>query len=270
MKKVITADPPSLLQYFSKIWQYRALIWVFAMRDLKIKYAQTILGLSWSIIQPLTALGIFTFFFGYILQWKADNLPYPMYVLSGLLGWNFFNYIVSQGCFSVQDTGHLIRKIYFPKAVLPLSKVIVALVELIISLLLLLPLMLWYKKMISVYIVFIPLLIILNAAAALVIVFFVSAIAYRKRDVFHIVPFITGFGIWITPVFFTKSILPEAIQFLWYLNPMAGITELWRWCLFTGWRMDFNFIPSLITVIPLLIMSLMFYKRNENRFSDFA
>lgn len=123
-KVVITSQPDSIIGYIQKIWRYRVLIYVFAKRDLKVKYAQTFLGLGWTILQPLTALLIFTFFFGYVLNWKSENLPYPLYVLTGLLGWNFFSYIVYQGSSSIQDSGNIIKKIYFPKIILPYLKFI--------------------------------------------------------------------------------------------------------------------------------------------------
>src|SRR5690554_3762933 len=136
---IITSKPDSIIVSLKKVWQYRDLALSFAKRDLKVKYAQTWLGVGWSILQPLTALLIFTFFFSYVLNWDAEGLPYSLYVLSGLLGWNFFVYIVYQGSTSVHESAGLIKKIYFPKAILPISKIYVALVELLISFVLLIP-----------------------------------------------------------------------------------------------------------------------------------
>ncbi len=270
IKTVITSEPDSLPDYIKKMWRYRALIVAFAKRDLKVKYAQTFLGLGWTVLQPLTALAIFTFFFGYLLRWKSGDLPYSLYVLSGLQGWNFFSYIVYQGTFSVQESGQLIKKIYFPKAILPLSKVYVALIELVISLLLLVPLFLWHGYPVSWRIVLIPILLIFNAAAALFIVFTVASLAYRLRDLFHLVPFLMYFGIWFTPVFFTKEVLPPQISFIWFFNPMASVVEGWRWCLFPGWNYDLHFIPALLASIPLCALGFYLYKKSENAFSDYA
>src|SRR5690554_3073215 len=132
--QVMTADSDSFAEFFSKLWKYRALILVCANRDLKVKYSQTAIGLGWTILQPLTALIIFTFFFGFLLNWKTEGIDYPIYVLSGLLGWNFFSYTVSAGTTGVQESAHLIKKIYFPKSVIPLSKMMLGLVELAFSL----------------------------------------------------------------------------------------------------------------------------------------
>jgi lipopolysaccharide transport system permease protein len=269
-KIVITSEPESLVNYLKKIIRYSPLILVFAKRDLKVKYAQTFLGLGWSILQPLTALAIFTFFFGYILEWKADNLPFALYVLSGLMGWNFFSYVIFQAVAGIQESDQLIKKIYFPKAVLPLSKICVAMVELGITLTLLIPLMLWYGQPLSWHVIFAPFILLFNSLMALFVVFFIISLAYRKRDLFHLVPFIMYFGIWCTPVFFTKNILPEKLNFIWYFNPMASVVEGWRWCLFPNWNYDVRFLPALFIIIPLFIIGFYMYKKAEREFSDFA
>jgi len=269
-KILITSKPDSATEYIKKIWRFRALTWVFAKRDLKVKYAQTLLGLGWTILQPVTSLAIFTFFFGYILQWKTGNLPYALYLLSGLIGWNLFNYIVFQGSFSVQESGNLIKKIYFPKIILPFSKVYVALVEMGITLLLLIPLLLWFGQTLSWRIVFIPVVILFNVVVGLLVVLTIVSLAYRRRDLFHLVPYLMQFGIWLTPVFFSKDILPEKIRFVWFLNPMASVVEGWRWCLFADCQFDVRLLPVLFVSVVLFVISFLFYKRMENKFSDFA
>ncbi len=269
-KTIITAEPDSLWIYLNKIWQYRSLIFVFAKRDLKVKYAQTWLGLGWTIVQPLTGLLIFSFFFGYVLKWQADGLPYSLYVLSGLLGWNFFNYIVYQGMNSVQESAHVIKKIYFPKAVLPLSKVVVAMVELSVSFLLIIPLLIWHEQALSWRIIFIPVILLFNILIALFVVFLTASLSYRIRDLFHLVPFLMYFGIWVTPVFFTKTILPQQIDFIWYFNPMAAVVEGWRWCLFSEWQYNLYFVPALLSIVLLFISGFYMYSKAESKFSDFA
>jgi lipopolysaccharide transport system permease protein len=269
-KTVITARPDGLADYLKKIWKYRALTWVFAQRDLKVKYAQTFLGLSWTIVQPLTALAIFTFFFGYVLQWKTGVLPYTLYVLSGLLGWNFFSYIVFQGSFSAQESSNLIKKIYFPKIILPISKVYVALAELGVTLLLLIPLFFWYGQSLSWRVMFIPLVILFNILIALFVVLTIASLGYRRRDLFHLVPFLMNFGIWFTPVFFSKDILPGKISFIWYFNPMASVVDAWRWCLFPGYQFDVLSLPALLISIVLFIFGFLLYKKTESEFSDFV
>lgn len=267
---VYTPDPDTPIQYLEKIWNHRLLIITFAKRDLKTRYAQTYLGLGWALLQPLTALAIFTFFFGFVLNWKGDGLPYPLHVLSGLLIWNFFTYIVFQGSQSIQESGQLIRKIYFPKAVLPLSKVVSGLVELSISTILLIPLMLWYGVMPSWRIVLLPLVILFAIALALFIVFTVSALAYRRRDLHHLVPFLMYFGIWTAPIFFTENLLPAEYQFIWTVNPVASLVEIWRYAIFPSHSFDLTYLPALLACLPLLLIGFLIFVRQEGRFSDFA
>lgn len=268
--KVITANPDSITNYFKKIWEYKKLIWVFAKRDLQVKYSQTFVGISWTVIQPLTALLIFTFFFSYILKWKTNTIAYPIYLYSGLLGWNFFSYIVQAGTYSIQESGHLIKKIYFPKSILPFSKVIVALVELGLNLLLLIPLMLFFKIALSWKIIFIPLVLIYNALCGLVLVFWIASFAYKRRDLLHIIPFIIYFGIWLTPVFFSIDYLPEKYRPLMDLNPMANVVNLWRWIFFDVVPFNSNWIISFFIVLILVAAGMYKYNIKESKFSDYA
>lgn len=269
-RKIITAEPDSFFDYFRKLWQYRNLIWVFAKRDLKVKYSQTLIGVGWTILQPLTAIILYSFFFGYLLNLDAGNVPFVLYVTSGLLAWNFFTYIVYQGTSSTQEAAHVIKKIYFPKAVLALSKVGVALIELSISLFLIVPLFIWFGILPTWRLLFLPLAILLTALNALTLVFWISALAYRQRDLMHIVPYLVYFGIWVTPVFFTSKLIPEPLIPLMFVNPMAAVVEFWRWCIFP----DYEFSPTFLFAIGFnLILGLIgfgLFSKNESKFSDFA
>ena len=267
---VITPEPDGVVEYFRKIWRYRSLIWVFGVRDLKVKYAQTWLGLGWSILQPLTALAVFTFFFGYLLKMKAGQLPYVIYILSGVIGWNFFAYIVNAGTQSVQESSNLIKKIYFPKSILPLSKVLVAAVELGISFLLLIPLILYYGQPISWKIIFFPFIVLFNTFCGLTLVFWITAFAYKKRDLYHLIPYVVYFGIWVTPVFFTREFLPNSVRSIMMFNPMANVVELWRWSLFSYSEFSFLYILNVIVVLILCLSGMYFFNRREIEFSDFA
>jgi lipopolysaccharide transport system permease protein len=269
-KTVYTAEPNDFKTYIFKIIEFKALIKAFAVRDLKVKYASTFLGLGWTILQPLAGLTIFTFFFGFVLGWKANNTPYSLYVLSGLLGWNFFSYIVFQGSSCIHDGGQIIKEIYYPKFILPLSKVLVAFVEVFVSFLLLIPLMIWYQIYPSWQIIFLPIAFLLTILCALSIVVWVSSFAYKKRDLLHVVPFLMYFGIWLTPVFFTFDTLPEQFQFLWFFNPMAGVVELWRLSLFADWSFSLKYLPSILLMFPVFLIGFKIYIKKEFLFSDFV
>jgi len=266
----ITAAPDSLKSYLLKLWKFRSLILAFALRDLKTKYAQTVLGVAWSLLNPIIATLIFSFFFGHVLAWEIDGMPFPIYVLSGLIPWNFFVYITTAGTSSIQESSQLIKKIYFPKSILPVSKIIVALVDLGLSLAVLLLLIIYYKQQISLNLLIMPLAIVFNALCALTLVFWISALAYKKRDLLHIIPFLTYFGIWLTPVFFKSEILPTKIQPYLALNPMHNAIELWRFLLFNYGTFNPMWFVSFIITLLLCISGMYFYSTKEHQFSDFA
>ena len=268
--QIMTSKPDGFITYFQKIWKFRALIWVFAKRDLKVKYAQTAIGLGWTLLQPLTALVIFTFFFGYLLHWKSGELPFPIYVLSGLLGWNFFNYVVSAGSMSMQESSHLIKKIYFPKSILPFSKVVLGLVDLVLAMLILIPLMVYYKTGFNWQIIFFPLVLLFNLICALTLVFWVASLAYKKRDLFHLLPYILYFGIWFTPVFFTESFLPENLRFLIYFNPMANVVQMWRWVLFGIGSFNFVWLLNFFLLFIICMFGMYYYNKKESEFADYV
>lgn len=265
---IITSEPDSFLSFFTKVWRYRNLIWVFAKRDLKVKYAQTVIGLGWTLLQPLTALVIFTFFFGFLLHWEAEGINYSIYVLSGLLGWNYFTYIVNSGTFGLQESAHLIKKIYFPKSIIPLSKMIIAFVELSASLLLLIPLLIYYGQSISWKVLFLPVVLIYNTFFALLLVFWFSVAAYKKRDLLHLVPFILYFGIWFSPVFFTKDILPQQYTYLLDLNPMGNVIDFWRWSLFDFGEFKWIWILNFGITTLFMLFGMYVYNRKESEFVD--
>lgn len=267
---VYTNRPDSALTYFKKIYEHRSLIWMFALRDIKVKYAQTFLGIGWSLAQPLTALLIFTFLFGYVLNWNTGELPYVLYVMSGLLGWNFFSYLVYSGTSSIQESSDIIRKVYFPKSILPLSKTVVALVELGLSFCLLIPLMAYFGYGISWRLLFLPIVLFVNILCGLFPVFWVAALGYRKRDLFHLLPFLVYFGIWLTPVFFIADMLPEQFDAILLFNPMASVLALWRWMLFGLSPFEPQWMISLTVVAVLCFAGMYYFHRKEGAFSDHA
>jgi lipopolysaccharide transport system permease protein len=266
---VISSKEDSFIVFLRKIWLFRSLIWVFAKRDLKVKYSQTFIGIGWSVLQPLVALLIYTFFFGYVLNWTANEIPYPVHILSGLFGWNFFTYVVNAGSLSVQESSHIIKKIYFPKSILPFSKVVLGLVDILFSLLLLIPLLFYYNIGISWHVIFLPFVLLFNAICALTLVFWLASLAYKKRDLFHLLPFVIYFGIWFTPVFFTSSFLPEHLTFLLDINPMANVINLWRWMLFDNEPFQLIWIFNFLIVTLFCLLGMYLYNRKESKFSDF-
>lgn len=265
-KTIINAKPDSLFSYLQKLWLNRSLILTLAKRDLKIKYAQTFLGLAWTIVQPLTAVIVFTLFFTGVLDFEL-SYPYILFVLSGVLVWGLFQYIFSQSSNALIQNADLIRKIAFPKIILPLSKILLGLVEFGIGFIMLIIIMAYYGvpfhwKMLSLFLILIPLIMF-----ALGLAFILSAATLKKRDLFHIVPFIVNFGIWLTPVFYPVKLIPEKFEQFIYINPIACAIQLFRWSFF-----DEALNPSIWMglCISLLIFILGFYafKNAEDKIID--
>jgi lipopolysaccharide transport system permease protein len=271
MKQDITTyspSPDSFRVSVLKLFQYKSLIWVFAKRDLKVKYAQTTLGFGWSIFKPLLGLCIYVFFFGFLLDWRTDNIPYPIYVLSGLLGWNLFSYIIINGVSAVHESSDLIKKIYFPKSLLPLSKTVAGLVEALISLILLIPFLFYYEITLSWRFVFLPFIVIFNIMCGLAITFMFAAISVEKRDLLQVLPFIISMAIWFTPVFLSADILPEKFQFIFEFNPIANVIDLWRWLIFDELTFKWHWLITFSLTALFLIFTFHLYTQREHKFAD--
>ena len=269
MKTIISSEKDSLYVYFNKVWQHKSLILTLAKRDLKIKYAQTSLGLLWTAIQPLTGLLIFTLFFNQVMH--IDGIPesgYAVFAFTGMTSWYFFNYLVYQGSTSLLQGQELIKKIYFPKLILPLSKVLVGLVDFGISMILLVIIMMFNGITPSWHIIFLPFFIVLNIIVGLSVSIWLSALTVRKRDLQHIVPYLINFGIWMTPVFFPATLIPEKFRFLLYFNPMAGIVEGFRWCIWEYGEYDIKYFVGIFISIILLFFGLVYFKKNEDEMID--
>lgn len=270
MKTIISSEKDSLSVYFKKVWQHKSLILTLAKRDLKIKYAQTSLGLLWTAIQPLTGLLIFTIFFNQVM--KIDGIPesgYAVFAFTGMTSWYFFSYLVYQGSTSLLSGQELMKKIYFPKLILPLSKVLVGLVDFGISMILLVIIMMVNGIAPSWHIVFLPFFIVLNIIVGLSVSIWLSALTVKKRDLQHIVPYLINFGIWMTPIFFPATLIPEKFRFLLYFNPMAGIVEGFRWCIWEYGEYDIKYMIGIVLSIILLLSGVWYFKNVEDEIVDY-
>lgn len=256
------------MKYFEKIWQYRHLIVTFALRDLKVQYAQTFLGLLWSVVQPLTALAIFTIFFGRLIKIPGIHLHYSVFAFTGLLMWNNFSYIMGKAGTSLMENQHIIKKIYFPKMILPLSKVLVSWVEFAISFVLLLLLMFLLEEPISVRILTVPLVLFLNALLALSLAVWLGALTVKYRDFHQLIPFVVAFGIWLTPVFYPTTIIPDKYSFIIYLNPIAGVIGLLRWIIMGNEFQFLYFIPIWSFCLLLLLTGCRYFIQTERTITD--
>jgi lipopolysaccharide transport system permease protein len=257
-----------MFDYLADVWNSRKLIYTFASRDLKIQYAQTYLGILWSVIQPLTALVIFTFFFSRIIRVHLD-VPYPVFAFTGIMGWFFFTHLVAQAGTVLMSNQFLIKKMHFPRLVLLISKVLVGLVEFGIAFSILMVILIVSGTPISAKIFLVPLVLLANIIAGLSISIWLSAFTIRFRDLHHIIPYLIGFGIWLTPVFYPKAMLPPSAQWIYYVHPVANVLALYRW-IFIGMPINIGQICCSFSIaLVMFITGLFVFVRNEKIIADF-
>ena len=267
--RVIDGSVPSLTQYLLNVWNYRHLILTLTKRDLKVKYAQTALGFLWAVIQPLTGLLIFTIFFDKLIKVDTNGIPYPLFAFSGIVTWYFFTYTMAAGGVVLSESGEIIKKIYFPRLVLPITKMLMGFVDFLISLGLLVILMLIFQVKITWAILFLPILIILNALIGLAVAIWLSALTIQYRDFQHIIPYLLNFGIWLTPVFYPGTLIPDAYQFLLYINPMAALLAAFRWAMLGDVVPHVGYLISLIPVLLMFFTGILYFRKIEDDIADY-
>jgi lipopolysaccharide transport system permease protein len=266
---IITAEPDSIKQYAAKLWKFRSLIWVFAWQEIKTTYAQTYFGIAWVVLRPLIILSVFTVLFNFLLNIQTTS-PYYLFAFSGMIAWNFFQNIASNASSAIMQKQNLIRKMYFPKMILPLAKVLVAGVEAAVSLLIILVMMIVTGHLPSVKILALPLFLILNIGCGLAVALWMNALNIRYRDFNQIIIPLLGIGIWFTPVFFPTTIIPPQYHFLVYINPMAGIIEGFRYALLNEpFPSEWYFISIAVTML-LLLAGGWYLTKVEDQIVDYA
>lgn len=266
---IFTNQPEPLFSYFRQLWDFRLLIFSLAKRDLKAKYAQTFLGVLWSVIQPLIGLLIFTFFFEKVIPIGSKiGYPYAIFAFTGMTAWYYFTYNVTQGGTSLLQGQDLVKKIYFPRLVLPLSKAMVGLADFFTSLILLFILMLLEGFVPGSNFVFFPLFLLLNILIGLSISIWLSALTIRFRDFNHIIPYLVNFGIWLTPVFYPSTLVPKAYAHLIYLNPMAGVIDGFRWSLIGNEDFPSQYWMGFGIAALLFITGILYFRKVEEGLTD--
>jgi lipopolysaccharide transport system permease protein len=258
--------------YWADLWRYRELLGFLAWRDIKVRYKQTTLGVLWALIQPAVTLVVFTFIFGKLAKMPAGNLPhhlYPLLVLCGLLPWQLFSAAFSNASGSLVANTHLISKVYFPRLIVPLSSVAVALIDFAIVLLLLAGLCLWWRFLPDWHVIFLPLFIILTLVTAIGTGLWLTALTVKYRDFRFVVPFLLQVGLFLSPVGFSTTNLPTW-RALYSFNPMVGAIDGFRWCLLHG---EPALDPANLTIsvgmsLLLLVSGLWYFRRTERTFAD--
>lgn len=267
--KIITANPPTIAEYWREMKKYRSLIWVFAWQEIKVQYAQTRFGLLWAILRPLFVLLLFTVLFKYLLKVQTES-PYHLFAFAGMIAWNFFQQIANNASTAIMQKQQLIKKMYFPKLILPLSKVIVASVEAGVSLLIIGVFMLFDIEVFSLKILSLPVFILLTVLCGLAIAIWMNALNVKFRDLNQIVPTIIGIGIWFTPVFFPTTIIPPQFNIFLYMNPMAGIIKGYRFALLGEPFPEWQFWITIGFTIVLCLIGTWYLTQVEDEIVDYA
>ena len=252
-----------------ELWNYRELLFILVWRDIKVRYKQTALGAAWAILQPVLATVVFSIFFGRFAKVPSDGIPYPVFAYVGLLPWTLFAYALNESANSLVSNQNLIKKVYFPRLVIPLSAVLAGLVDFAISFVVLLGLFWKYGVTPSASLVVLPVFILLAVASALAIGLWLSALNVQYRDVRYTIPFLTQLWLFATPVVYPSSLVPAKWRTLYGLNPMAGVVEGFRWALLGKAANPGHLVwVSAGMVVLLLLGGVIYFRRMESTFAD--
>ena len=252
-----------------EVWNYRDLLYFLVWREVKVRYKQTAIGVSWVLLQPLLTMAIFTVIFGFFAKLPSDGLPYPVFAYAALLPWTYFSEAVSRSGLSLVGDANLIRKVYFPRLIIPLAAILAPLVDFCLSFLLFLCLMGWYGIVPTWGMLALPLLLFFALLTALAMGIWLAALNVRYRDVRHAVPFLLQFLMYASPVAYAVSVVPDQWRALYSLNPMVGVIEGFRWGLLGKTNPDFHVMAiSAVGVLVVLVSGLFFFKRMERTFAD--
>jgi lipopolysaccharide transport system permease protein len=254
---------------FSELWRYRELFWFLALRNILVRYKQAVIGIAWSILQPIFTMVVFSIIFGRLAKLPSDGVPYPILTFTALLPWQFFAQSMSSSSQSIVGSASIISKVYFPRLIIPTSAVISGAIDFCISFVILIGMMVWYKIIPTANIIYLPLFLLLAFTAALGVGLWLSALNAEFRDVFYIVPFLVQAGQYISPVAYSSSIIPEKWKLLYSLNPMAGVIDGFRWCILgtatPNWT---GIIISSVSVLVIFAGGLLYFRKMERTFAD--
>ncbi|MBA3785927.1 MAG: ABC transporter permease [Acidobacteria bacterium] len=269
-KPLILIEPrrSSIALNLHELWQYRDLLYILTLRDIKVRYKQTVLGVLWAIIQPLFMMIIFTAFFGRLAGIPSDGIPYPLFVYAGLLPWTFFSNALNSSGNSLVGNSSLITKVYFPRMIIPIAAVGSGLIDFLISFGLLVLLMLYYGIGFSPNIIMLPILTVLTTFLAIDIGMWMSALNVKYRDIRYALPFLIQLWMFATPIIYPSSLIPDKWRWLFIINPLTGLIEGYRSAIF-GTPFDFVGLGvSIFIIFAALIYSAYTFRQMERSFAD--
>ncbi len=251
------------------LWIYRELVFFMTWRDLKVRYKQTLLGAAWAILQPFMTMVVFSIFFGSLAKVPSDGVPYPIFSYTALIPWTLFSKALQDASRSLVNNSHMITKVYFPRMILPLASILAGVVDFLIAFVVLLGMMVYYKVVPTANIWTIPLFLLLALVTAVGVSLWLSALNVLYRDINYVLPFLTQFWMYLTPIAYSSSLVPEEWQLIYALNPMTGVVEGFRWALLgTGQGPGMLTLVSSGIALFLLITGMFYFKRMERLFAD--
>jgi lipopolysaccharide transport system permease protein len=272
MAEVIVIEPGRYERnYWRDLWRYRELFRVLAWRDLAVRYKQTVIGAAWAIIRPFITMIVFTIIFGRIAKLPSDGTaPYPLMVFAGMLPWTFFSTGLAEASNSLIGNSNLISKVYFPRLIVPTATVVVAFVDFLIAFSMLILLMAWYQYIPGWRMLGLPAFVLLAFVASMGPALWITALNVKYRDFRYIIPFIVQFGLYVSPVGFSSSVIPEQWRLLYSLNPMVGVIDGFRWCILGG--QSPVYLPGLAASVVIAALFLWFgihkFRKMEKSFAD--
>ena len=251
------------------LWAYRDLLYFLTWRDIKVRYKQTVLGAAWAIIQPVFTMVVFSLFFGRLARMPSDEVPYPAFAYAALVPWTFFANALSNSTSSLVDSANLLRKVYFPRLVIPVSAVLAGTVDFVLAFLVLLGMILFYGIAPTAAVVWLPLLLLLALVTSLGAGLWLTAMNVQFRDVRYAVPFLIQAWLFATPIAYPSSLLDEPWRTLYGINPMAGVVEGFRWALLgTDTAPGPMIAVSTVVAVALLVSGAFYFRRMERSFAD--
>ncbi len=252
-----------------ELWEYRELLFFFAWRDIKVRYRQTVMGVLWAIIQPILTMVIFSLFFGRLANIPSDGLPYPVFSFAALVPWTFFANALTQASNSLVLSGNMLKIIYFPRLALPIATVLAGVIDFALAFIVLLCIMLYYGLVPTVNIIWLPFFALLALITSIGVSLWLAAMNVQFRDVRYTIPFITQAWLFVTPIAYPSSLLPDSLRIVYGLNPMAGVVEGFRWALLgTDTAPGPMLIVSSVVALTLLVSGAFYFRRMENTFAD--
>ncbi len=260
----------SFRHYWHDLWQYRELFYFLSWRDILVRYKQTAIGIAWGILRPLLTMIVFTIIFGYLAKLPSEGVPYPILVFAAMLPWQFFSSSLTESSNSFITNANMLTKIYFPRLIVPASAVIVNLVDFLISFVILGALMAWYRFVPDARVLALPLFLGMAFLASFGLGLWLATLNVKYRDFRYVVPFIAQFGLYISPVGFSSSVVPGKWRLLYSINPMVGVIDGFRWAILGGEiRMYWpGFLLSATVTLIIFLLAVRYFRATERKFAD--